>query len=123
MLAQRSVRGVDHAHGEHREEGGKGGERQRREARPGREVEPYDGQVDRKRKSYGHHVPVPPHAPADHPQAEHLEPRNSLAYRDHDEGCDQRRVRPESPERQRHPRDDVGQYEERYYWVSSHHSL
>jgi hypothetical protein len=46
LLAQRPVRGVDQAHGEHHEEGAQGGEGQRRDARPGRDVEPYDGQVD-----------------------------------------------------------------------------
>jgi hypothetical protein len=51
MLAQRTVRGVDHAQGEHHEEGGQRGEGDRRDARPGRDVEPHDGQVDREGQS------------------------------------------------------------------------
>src|SRR5687767_11247996 len=90
MLAQRPVGGADHAHGEHHEEGSQGGEAQRRYVRPGRDVEPYDGQVYRERHYYGRRVPVPPHAPEDYPQSKYLESRPALGYGDDDEGGKER---------------------------------
>src|SRR5918999_1923110 len=122
MLAQRPVRRVDHAHREHHEECSKGGEAQRRYARSGRYVEPYDGQVYRERHSYGRRVPVPPHAPTDYPQAELLESSPALGYGDHDEGGQERAgwQEPHALDRQESPRDRVAQDEECDYWVSSH---
>src|SRR5215218_336174 len=121
MLAQRTIRGVDQAHREHYEEGGQGVEGQRRDARPGCDVEPRSDQVDTKRESYGHHVPVPPHAPADYPGAELAQPREALGDGDHDEGGQERPGRQEAHalDRQESPRDRVGQYEERDDRVSS----
>src|SRR5215216_6964660 len=121
MLAQRTIRWVDQAHGEDYEEGGHGAEGQRRDARPGSDVEPYDGQVDRERHSYGHSVPVPPHAPADQPGAEFAQPREALGYGDHDEGCEERpgRQEPHGLDRQEPPRDHEGYDPERDEWVAS----
>jgi hypothetical protein len=62
-------------------------------------------------------VDVPPKLSA---RVRVLSTGNALAYRDHDEGGDQRRESPESPERQRRPREHVGQDEERDDRVSLH---
>src|SRR5215217_1307266 len=48
-----------------------------------------------KRKSYGHRVPDPPHAPADHPASQLAQPRPALGDGDHDEGGEQRSGREE----------------------------
>src|SRR5829696_914336 len=100
LLAERPIAGVDKANSEHHEDGAHGAyPGQRGDARPKGDVQHHGEPDNSKRESYGDYVPVPPNAPADHPQAELLESRNAPGEGDDDEGGDERRACLEGPER------------------------
>jgi hypothetical protein len=94
-----AIKGIDQAYAEDQEQACYRAEALAWDSNACRQIEQNGEPVDRQRKSDGHHVPVPPHAPADHSKAKFLESSSALGEWSNDQSGDERPKRPEQPER------------------------